>query len=145
MAEEEKNLPSRSGPKNAKTAQKKTRGLDLSSLDDALPALNASGIDNANDAFDVLDSKPSKKIERRPEKRVNAAFEAWKESSGREQELIDEGLRKSQRDQRMWDEFGKSPENPKNQVHAEYNASKEELRELVAAEKAKIEKRLAAV
>ncbi|KAJ4412429.1 hypothetical protein N0V82_008824 [Gnomoniopsis sp. IMI 355080] len=146
LAEEEKNLPSRSGPKNAKKAEKKTKGLDLSSLDEALPALNASGIDNAMDALDVLDSKPSKKIDRRPEKRIPAAFEAWKETSGREKELIEQGgLRKSQRDKILWEEFEKSPANPMNQLHADYNATKDDLRELSAAEKAKIEQRLAAV
>lgn len=55
MAEEEKDA--RAAPKNAKTAVKKSKGLDLSQLDDdssrKVGALNATGIDNALDALSL--------------------------------------------------------------------------------------------
>lgn len=143
LAEENASLPSRPGPKNAKTAVKKTKGLDLSSLDEALPALNASGIDNAMDAFEVLDASSSTiKIDRRPEKRTKAAFAVFKER--REKELKAEGKNHSQRKDALAEEWKKHPDNPKNQVHAEYNSTKQELKQIVADENAKIENRLAA-
>jgi len=43
----------------------------------------------------------------------------------------------------IYKEFQKSPENPFNQVHASHNATRDEIRETAAAEKRKIEQRLA--
>ncbi|CAN8102719.1 unnamed protein product [Discula destructiva] len=142
LAEEEKNLPSRAGPKNAKTAVKKTRGLDLSSLDEALPALNASGIDNANDALDVLDSESTIKIDRHPERRVGHAYKAWKIIH--EAEFKEEFQNRRQRELEMQKAFEKSPANPMRQLHVAYNTTKEQMRKVAEKEKAETEKRLAA-
>lgn len=145
LAEEEKNTPGRSAPKNAKTATKKTRGIDqaLGEADgSSLTTLNASGIDDAFDALGLATGTSKAKVDRRPEQRIAAAFEAWKEKTGREKELQNEGIRHSARQVRMWEEFNKSPDNPRNQVTAKYNATQEELRAMQAEEDDKLEKRL---
>ena len=55
-----------------------------------------------------------------------------------------QGLRQNQKREKIRKEFEKSEENPFNQVNARYDATKEELKNLHAAEKQKIEQRLAA-
>ena len=52
------------------------------------------------------------------------------------------GLRRQQRIELIRKEFEKSEENPFNQVTAGYDTTKEELRELRAGEREKIERRL---
>ncbi|OLN87974.1 Coiled-coil domain-containing protein-like protein [Colletotrichum chlorophyti] len=149
LREEEANTPGRSAPKNAKTATKKTRGLDLSQLDDdrsggSLGALNATGIDNALDALSLTASSDNAKIDKHPERRFKAAYAAFEER--RLKEMDDDGsgqgLRLQQRKDKIRKEFEKSPENPFNQVSARYDATKEELAELRQKEKSKIEARL---
>ena len=54
-----------------------------------------------------------------------------------------QGLRQNQKREKIRKEFEKSEENPFNQVSARYDASREELKDLVAVEKSKIEARLA--
>ena len=54
------------------------------------------------------------------------------------------GLRKKQREDMIRKEFERSPENPFNQVNARYDTTKEELREMQAQERDKVEARLAA-
>ena len=146
LAEEEKNNPGRSAPKNSKAAQKKTRGLDLSQLDDnsGLAALNASGIDNALDALSLTASGSDGKVDRHPERRFKAAYAAYEERRLSEMEVdgTGQGLRLNQRKEKIKKEFEKSPENPFNQVSARYDATKEELAQIKAQEKAKIEQRL---
>ncbi|KAK4231419.1 hypothetical protein QBC38DRAFT_506820 [Podospora fimiseda] len=144
LAEEEKNTPGRSQPKNAKTAVKKSRGLDLSQLDDQPTALNASGIDNALDAL-TLTGPSDIKIDRHPERRAAAAFPAWKEAELKKMAAdgTSDGLRRSQRDAEVLKRWKNSPDNPMNQVSAHYNATKEELAAIKAAEKSKIESHLA--
>ncbi|KAL2135980.1 hypothetical protein VTI74DRAFT_6029 [Chaetomium olivicolor] len=147
LAEEEKNNPGRSAPKNAKTAVKKTRGLDLSQLDDdgtgGLPALNASGIDNALDALS-LTSQSDAKIDRHPERRFKAAYAQFEERRLKEMESDGSGagLRLNQKKEKIKKEFERSPENPFNQLTARYDASKEELAQLREQERAKVESRL---
>ncbi|KAM7218562.1 Protein of unknown function (DUF1014) domain containing protein [Rhypophila decipiens] len=148
LAEEEKNTPGRSAPKNAKTAVKKSRGLDLSQLDDdggggPLAALNASGIDNALDALSLTASSDNK-IDRHPERRFKAAYAQFEERRLKEMETDGSGagLRLNQKKERIKKEFEKSPENPFNQVTASYDASREELAQLREQEKTKIEARL---
>ncbi|KAI0132520.1 hypothetical protein BJ170DRAFT_592474 [Xylariales sp. AK1849] len=146
LAEEEKDAPSKA-PKSAKTATKKTgRGtLDLSQLDDSLPSLNASGIDNALDALGAVGSSQDK-IDKHPERRFKAAYAAFEER--RLKEMEDDGsgtgLRLNQKKDKIRKEFEKSPENPFNQVNAQYNASREEMADIRHKEKAKVEGRLAA-
>lgn len=52
------------------------------------------------------------------------------------------GLRLDQRKQRIRKEFEKHPDNPFNQVNVSYNATREDIDDLRAKEKAKIEQRL---
>lgn len=151
LAEEEINTPGRAAPKNAKTAQKKSRGLDLSQLDltdDSRPlgALNASGIDNALDALSITNTDNVGKIDRHPERRKNAAWQKFKDD--RVELLTQEGFFKIKGNnmdsimKKLRREFEKSPENPMNQVHASYDATQEELAAIRAGEKAKVEQRL---
>jgi hypothetical protein len=150
LAQEEQELKgARPAPKNAKVAVKKTRGLDLSQLDDepssskAAPALNATGIDNALDALS-LTADSGTKIDKHPERRFKAAFAAYEERRLNEMDKdgSGQGLRQNQKREKIRKEFEKSEENPFNQVRAAYDASKDEIRELKEAEKAKIEQRL---
>jgi hypothetical protein len=52
------------------------------------------------------------------------------------------GLRLDQRKTRIKKEFDKSPDNPFNQVTAAYNASRDDIAQIRAQEKAKVESRL---
>jgi len=128
---------------------KKTKGLDLAQLDDdgssskAPGALNATGIDNALDALS-LTADAAAKIDKHPERRFKAAFAAYEEKRLKEmdEDGSGQGLRQNQKREKIRKEFEKSEENPFNQVSARYDASKDELKELQEAEKAKIEQRL---
>lgn len=149
LAAEEKDA--RPTPKNSRTAVKKTKGLDLSSLDDepsssaskANPALNATGIDNALDALSLTSANPSEKIDRHPERRFKAAYAAYEARRMPELEEEHKGLRKKQREDMIRKEFERSPENPFNQANARFDTTKEELRELKEQERDKVEARLA--
>ncbi|KIN08652.1 hypothetical protein OIDMADRAFT_16722 [Oidiodendron maius Zn] len=147
LAEEE--AGAQAAPKNSKQAVKKTRGLDLSQLEDTgsskTAALNATGIDNALDALS-LTSDSAAKIDKHPERRFKAAFAAFEERRLKEMEEdgSGQGLRQNQKREKIRKEFEKSEENPFNQVNARYDATKEELKNLHTAEKQKIEQRLAA-
>ncbi|KAG9658266.1 DUF1014-domain-containing protein, partial [Aureobasidium melanogenum] len=140
-AEEEASLPSKKTG-NAKTAQKKSRGLDLSGLDgpSSLSALSATGIDNALDALS-LTAGSSDKIDRHPERRFKAAYTQYEER--RLEEMKDEkGLRRQQKIEQIRKEFEKHPDNPFNQANASYNSTREDVETIRQNEKAKIEKRL---
>lgn len=152
LAEEDKSLPSRPGPKNAKTAVKKTRGLDLSSLDEALPALNASGIDNAVDALDAVEGSSKVKVSKGG-KGVGNLKIAYQEFEDRmKAELTADGYyggqtgkTKGHAERIIAAAWAKHPDNPKNQgVHVAYNATKEEIAKAKADHAAGIEARLGA-
>ncbi|KAK4569445.1 hypothetical protein LTR86_003208 [Recurvomyces mirabilis] len=138
LKEEEDSLPSKPA-KGKAPPPKKSRGLDLSGLDDPatskapLSALNATGIDNALDALS-LTSANNDKIDRHPERRFPAAYKAYEER--RLDEMKDEkGLRRQQKIEEIRKEFEKHPDNPFNQVAATYNMSKEEIKALKEGEK----------
>ena len=145
LAEEEKDA--RAAPKNSKQAVKKTKGLDLSQLDDESSktpgSLNATGIDNALDALD-LTANASTKIDKHPERRFKAAYAAFEERRLKEmdEDGSGQGLRQNQKKDKIRKEFEKSEDNPFNQVSAAYDATKSEVQELRDAEKRKIEARL---
>lgn len=149
LAAEEKDA--RATPKNTKTAVKKTKGLDLSSLDDESsssnskgnPTLNATGIDNALDALSLTSANPSEKIDRHPERRFKAAYAAYEARRMPELEEEHKGLRKKQREDMIRKEFERSPENPFNQANARFDTTKEELKEMKEQERDKVEARLA--
>lgn len=146
LAEEERNAPSK--PKNAKTAAKKTRGLDLSQLDEpdpsskASPALNASGIENALDALGLTADNKSDKVDRHPERRFKAAYAAYEARRLPELEEEHKGLRRNPRVDMIRKEFEKSPENPFNQVNAQFDSTREEIKEMKERERDKTEARL---
>lgn len=147
LAAEEASQPSKGKGAGAKTAQKKTRGLDLGQLDEfsseskKASSLNATGIDNALDALS-LTSKDTSKVERHPERRFKAAYAAFEARRLPEIEEENPGLRRQQRIDLCRKEFDKSEENPFNQVHANVNATKEELAQLRENERKKLEDRL---
>ncbi|KAJ5725204.1 Coiled-coil domain-containing protein [Penicillium malachiteum] len=147
LADEEASQPAKGKGAGAKTAQKKSRGLDLSQLD-ADPfskkpaALNASGIDNALDALSLA-SKDTAKVEKHPERRFKAAYAAFEARRLPEIEEENPGLRRQQRIDLCRKEFEKSEENPFNQVHVAVNASKEEIAAVREQERNKTERRLA--
>ncbi|GES62336.1 DUF1014-domain-containing protein [Aspergillus terreus] len=146
LAAEEASLPSKA--KKSNQPQKKSRGLDLGQLDDEAPAsrkgaaLNASGIDNALDALS-LTGKDSSKIDRHPERRYKAAYAAYEARRMPEVEAENPGLRRQQRIELIKKEFDKSEENPFNQVHVAFDASREEVKQVREAERKKVESRLA--
>lgn len=147
LAEEEASQPSKAKGGGAKTAQKKSRGLDLSQIDYDGPsgksaALSASGIDNALDALS-LTNKDTSKVERHPERRFKAAYAAFEARRLPEIEQENPGLRRQQRIELCRKEFDKSEENPFNQVHVKVNATKEEIGQVREQERSKTEARLA--
>ena len=128
---------------------KKTRGLDLSQLDDTGPpkkgeTLSATGIDNALDALSLTSDGKQTKIDRHPERRYPAAYAKFEERRLAEMDADGSGagLRQNQKKERLRKEFEKHPDNPFNQVTARYDATKEELDAIREQERAKIEKRL---
>lgn len=145
QAEEDAALPSKGTGKAAPA--KKSRGLDLSGLDAPsskkdLRALNASGIDNALDALSLTGSAAGEKVDRHPERRYKAAYTVYEER--RLEEMREEkGLRRDQKLAQIRKEFEKHPDNPFNQMHGTYNASKEEMVQIKEGERTKVEKRLA--
>jgi len=146
QAAEEKDA--RAAPKNSKTAVKKTRGLDLSQLDEPsgskAASLNASGIDNALDALSLTGSADAGKIDKHPERRFKAAFAKFEERRLAEMEAdgSGKGLRQNQKVMQIRKEFEKSPDNPFNQVTASYDATRDEVKDIKEQERAKIEARL---
>lgn len=106
-------------------------------------ALNATGIDNALDALS-LTADSTTKIDKHPERRYKAAYAIFE---GRRLKEMDDdgsgqGLRQNQKKEKIRKEFEKHPENPFNQIHANHDATKDEIRELREREREKIEKRL---
>lgn len=151
LKEEEAENGGRNEPKNKKAPAKKARGLDLSQLDgddggsgDPQAALNASGIDNALDALSLTTGGSDDKIDKHPERRYPAAYAKYEERRLTEMKADGSGtgLRLDQRKTRIKKEFDKSPDNPFNQVTAAYNASRGDIAQLRAQEKAKVESRL---
>ncbi|PWY90080.1 DUF1014-domain-containing protein [Aspergillus heteromorphus CBS 117.55] len=154
LAAEEASQPSKPKNSGAKSAAKKNAGpsrgtLDLSQLDDSTPAsrkataLNASGIDNALDALSLTGSKDASKVDRHPERRFKAAYAAFEARRLPEIETENPGLRRQQRIELVRKEFEKSEENPFNQVHVAFDASREEIAGVRDAERRKMEARLA--
>ncbi|KAG9121407.1 hypothetical protein FRC07_002660 [Ceratobasidium sp. 392] len=110
----------------------------------------ATGIDNALDLLEVVNAKTDKasvgqqaaEIERHPERRFKAAFEAYQE---RELPRVKEehpGLRLNQYKDLLFKQFQKSPDNPFNQTLASYDATKEQRAEALSRRRKEMEDRL---
>ncbi|KAI1142324.1 hypothetical protein F5Y05DRAFT_409469 [Hypoxylon sp. FL0543] len=151
LAEEEKSLPNRAGPKNSKTAVKKTnRGIDNVQFGDnddpdQKKEYGASGRDQVLDLLDNLVGGTNVvKVDRHATRRIGAAYAAFEERRLREmkEEESKGGDRKkigAKKDQ-IRREFAKSPENPiHNQLNVAHNATKEEIEAVRQAEKARID------
>jgi Coiled-coil domain-containing protein 124 /Oxs1 len=150
-AEEQSQRPTAKNA-NARTATKKTRGtLDLSKLDESptgstgrkAAALNASGIDNALDALTLASNSDTAKIDRHPERRFKAAYATFEARRLPEIEQEHPGLRRQQKVEIIRKEFEKSEENPFNKANVAFDATREEVEMVKAAEREKIEVRLA--
>lgn len=103
--------------------------------------MQATGIDNALDALS-LTNKDSSKIDRHPERRFKAAYAAYEARRMPEIEEENPGLRRNQRMDICRKEFEKSEENPFNQAHVSFDASREEISTVKEGERKKMESRL---
>ncbi|KAI6037036.1 hypothetical protein BKA83DRAFT_4171110 [Pisolithus microcarpus] len=172
LAEEEASLPSKAKPapkagtkKSAKDV--KPAGPGAIAAGDGLGSgkekereaepgepetLAATGIDNALDLLEVVTAKMDKAsvgqqaagIERHPERRYKAAFDAYKERELPKVKEDHPGLRLQQYQDILYKQFQKSPENPFNQVTVAYDASKEERVQALKEKQEAVQKRLRA-
>ncbi|GJJ11837.1 hypothetical protein Clacol_006075 [Clathrus columnatus] len=156
LAEEEAALPVKAKPA-PKAGQKKVvkpagpgaiaagGSLDLGNVEkqpvsppseDKIESFQATGIDDALDLLSIVNAKTDKAsvgqqaagIERHPE----AAFDAYQE---RELPIL-------RKDELLYKQFQKSPENPFNQATVAYDATKDEKLEALQQKKQKVEGRL---
>ncbi|KAI0823879.1 hypothetical protein BC628DRAFT_485396 [Trametes gibbosa] len=123
-------------------------------VDDGKPgeveSFTATGIDNALDLLEVVTAKMDKasvgsqaaNIERHPERRFKAAFEAYKERELPKARQEHPGLRLQQYHDLIYKQFQKSPENPFNQINLSYDASKDARVEALTKKNAEIAERL---
>ncbi|KAG5723836.1 Coiled-coil domain-containing protein 124 like protein [Termitomyces sp. T112] len=110
----------------------------------------ATGIDNALDLLEVVNAKMDKAsigqqaagIERHPERRFKAAFEAYQERELPKIKIEHPGLRLQQYKDLLYKQFQKSPENPFNQTTVAYDATKEEKVKALGDKRAQVEERL---
>ncbi|KAK7024040.1 DUF1014-domain-containing protein [Favolaschia claudopus] len=164
LAEEEASAPSKvkAAPKAVKKTQKPA-GPGAIAAGGGLAAVSASesgkgkekeepesfsatGIDNALDLMEVVTAPTDKAsvgqqaagIERHPE----AAFEAYQERELPNARAEHPGLRLQQYKDMIFKQFQKSPENPFNQNHVDYDATKEDKVEALKQKKAQVEERL---
>ncbi|KAI1097925.1 hypothetical protein F4804DRAFT_326174 [Jackrogersella minutella] len=152
-AEEDASLPDRAGPKNSKTAVKKTnRGLGnaLSELniddddDDRHTAYAASGLTNSMLLMDELvGPKSGVKVDRNAGKRVKAAyaaFEARRLAEMKAEEKETKNIRKyGAKIKEIMAEFKNSPENPlAGNLNVAYNATQEDIAQVKAQDSSRI-------
>ncbi|TCD63979.1 hypothetical protein EIP91_004712 [Steccherinum ochraceum] len=110
----------------------------------------ATGIDNAIDLLEVVTAKMDKAsvgsqaagLERHPERRFKAAFEAYKEREMPNVRADHPGLRLQQYQELLFKQFQKSPENPFNQVTVAYDASKDDKVDALSKKRLAVEDRL---
>lgn len=97
-------------------------------------SLTAVGVDEMLEALEIVNEKTDKSaqgtkaagIDTHPERRVKAAFNAYLDRELPKFKEEYPGLRQNQYRDRLWAQFQKSSDNPMNQLHLKYNASKEE-------------------
>ncbi|KAJ7491074.1 hypothetical protein FB451DRAFT_1124709 [Mycena latifolia] len=119
-------------------------------VDEEPESYTATGIDNALDLLEVVTAKMDKAsvgqqaagIERHPERRFKAAFEAYQERELPIARKEHPGLRLQQYKDMLFKQFQKAPENPFNQTVVDYDATKEEKVEALKLKKAQVEERL---
>ncbi|BGP41054.1 hypothetical protein JCM10450v2_005073 [Rhodotorula kratochvilovae] len=155
LAEEEASQPAKvkAAPKaGAKKVPPKAPAIPSFSTSDDLSSFSASGIDDALDALSLATSRTDKayvgsqaaKIETHPERRFKAAFEAYKEEQLPILKKEHPGLRLNQYQDKLYEAFKKSPQNPFNQAHMAHNASKDDKVAALQSQKDEIARRLGA-
>ena len=94
---------------------------------------SATGIDDALDLLNLTGKQPSDNVDRHPERRVKSAYAEFVERETPILKAENPLLRLSQLKQALQKKWKKSPDNPMNQVHASYNTSAADLKELSQA------------
>ena len=126
LREEEAALPDK--PKGAGTKQATRRpGINMDQLND----ISASGVDNALEALKLTSGDQAVKIDRNPQRRKAAAYEAFKARRLPEVRADPQyrGLRLQQMVNQVHKEFEKSPENPMNNIgNVAYNAKQGDVK-----------------
>lgn len=111
------------------------------------PELSASGIDGALDALALTSREggvQSKDIDKHPERRVKAAYNAFEEKRIPELKAEHPGLRLQQIKNLIHKEFQKAPENPMNQeTNIHYNATRDDVEQKKGEVRASRESRFA--
>lgn len=119
-------------------------------IDGIIESFSASNIDDALDLMEVVTAKTDKAsvgtmasgLERHPERRFKAAFEAYMERELPELKKDYPGLRLQQYKDLMFKSFQKSPDNPFNQTTVAFDATKEEKVEALKRRQEEVEERL---
>ena len=112
--------------KQAKKASRKTRVGEMPKLsinknrqkseEESKAIYSATGIDNAVSALNLATGGSTSPTDRHPEKRAKAAYLAFEEQRLVTLKSEMPGLKRSQYKERIWKEWQKSPENPRNQI-----------------------------
>ncbi|KAF8528158.1 DUF1014-domain-containing protein [Hysterangium stoloniferum] len=118
--------------------------------EDKIESFQATGIDDALDLLSIVNAKTDKAsvgqqaagLERHPERRFKAAFEAYQERELPQAKQDHPGLRLQQYKDLLYKQFQKSPDNPFNQVLVSYDANKDEKVEALKKKKEQVEERL---
>jgi len=130
-------------------AEENLKGKDVE-VEKVVESFQATGIDDALELLEMVNAKTDKAsvgtqaagLERHPERRFKAAFEAYQD---RELPILRKehpGLRLQQYKELLYKQFQKSPENPFNQATVSYDASKEDRVEALQKKREEVEKRL---
>ncbi|KAI0219172.1 hypothetical protein L0F63_002050 [Massospora cicadina] len=131
-----------------KAAKLEMAGASRGTLTMGAVELSASNIDDALDLFAAVDDSASSLnskvgvIDNHPERRARAAYAAYEQRRLPILKEANKDLRLTQLKQLLWKEWQKSPENPFNQAHIAYNATRKEKADLVEASRREIESRL---
>ncbi|KAJ1021352.1 hypothetical protein NDA18_005591 [Ustilago nuda] len=119
-------------------------------IDGAIASFSADNLDDALDAMSLVNEKTDKagkgaaasQIERHPERRFKAAFEAYKERELPRVKEEHKGLRLQQYHDLLYKQFQKHPDNPFNQLSLAYDATKEDKLAALEMKRGEKEKRL---
>ncbi|KAH9977416.1 hypothetical protein BJV74DRAFT_155912 [Russula compacta] len=138
-------------PAPAVSAESSGTGKSDSGEPQEIESFSATGIDNALDLLDVVTAKMDKAsvgnqaaatIERHPERRFKAAFNAYVDRELPNIRAEQPGLRLQQYKDLLFKQFQKAPENPFNQTTVEYNATSEEKVEALRQRHDEVRERL---
>lgn len=115
-----------------------------------IESYSATGIDNALDLLEVVTAKMDKAsvgsqaagLEKHPERRFKAAYEAYEQRELPNARADHPGLRLQQYKELLFKQFQKAPENPFNQTTVSYDATKEERVDALTSKRTETENRL---